>query len=181
MERRHRQRDLLSDWRQPAAAEYAQTRADHVAKRDRFSRIAKRFSDKAEAENASIAALDAAAQAFGLMLNIDVDRLDADIRAVELQRSGPLFKDVALRLLKEAYPKPLRAAEVQKLAEAELGRKFHSKTPGMSLYRLAQDGMVERRGWDWFFVPEERQAVLKRARATILGEEDQEEIMAQTK
>jgi len=95
------------------------------------------------------------------MLEIDISQLETDLETLlsENRRSGPLFKDIALQLLKDAYPKPLRAAEVQAAAEAKLSRKFHSKTPGMSLYRLAKEGLVERRGWDWFYLPESEKAL----------------------
>ncbi len=67
------------------------------------------------------------------------------------------FKDRALELLVEAYPEPLKAADIRKQIEAETRTKYHEKTAGMSLYRLSQDDLVRREGKDlWFYVPEKQ-------------------------
>jgi hypothetical protein len=68
-------------------------------------------------------------------------------------------KDFILSEAQQAHPNPVRASELRKKLEAQ-GLKLHEKTVGMSLYRLSQERMVERRGKaDWYFVPEsERQA-----------------------
>ncbi|MDP2123089.1 MAG: hypothetical protein Q8J92_01790 [Parvibaculum sp.] len=69
----------------------------------------------------------------------------------------PPFKNRALELLAEAYPAPMKAAEIRSKIEAETRSKFHEKTAGMSLYRLSRDGLVRREGKDlWFFVPEDQ-------------------------
>ena len=100
--------------------------------------------------------LDAGARAFGIPTE-GPDSIPDDDDSSEPEnsgRSGPLFKDLALDLLKEAYPLPMRANDVKEAIEKKLGRTFHSKTPGMSLYRLSKEGLVRRQGWDWFFIPQ---------------------------
>jgi hypothetical protein len=75
-------------------------------------------------------------------------------RAREQGPKPPPFKNRALELLAEAYPKPLKATEIRQKIEAETRSKFHEKTAGMSLYRLSKEGVVRREGKDlWFFVP----------------------------
>jgi hypothetical protein len=38
--------------------------------------------------------------------------------------------------------------------ERTFGEPLHSKTVGMTLYRLSKDGLVRREGHNWFFVPQ---------------------------
>jgi len=75
----------------------------------------------------------------------------------EPARRAGHFKDVALELLKEAYPAPMKASEILAKAEKRLGRKYHPKTAGMSLYRMASPeggALVRREGHRWYFVPQ---------------------------
>ena len=75
-------------------------------------------------------------------------------RAPEPAAKPKPFKDRALELLIEAYPEPLKAADIREKIEAETRTKFHEKTAGMSLYRLSRDKTVRREGKDlWYFVP----------------------------
>jgi hypothetical protein len=152
---------VAPDWRDAASVEYQEKRAAHVRDRDGFLKQAEKFTAKANAESAAIIALDDAAKAFGITVEIDLSEFEKTdpTGSVGFTRSGPLFKDLALQLLMEAYPRALRAADIQASAEAKLGRKFHPKTTGMSLYRLAKDGAVVRRGWDWFYIPEDQRAL----------------------
>lgn len=85
----------------------------------------------------------------------NVEMPGVSIKAVPPVRKP--FKERALELLAEAYPKPLKASEIQKKIEKEYRAKYHDKTAGMSLYRLSNDGAVRREGHFWFYiVPEQR-------------------------
>ncbi len=154
-----------ADWKAGLAEEYHSRRAKLVSDRESFLKQSHRLKERAEATEAEIRRLDDGAAAFGLPV-VAHPQEAGDGDASTAARGGPLFKDVALDLLKATYPQPLRAAEVQRRAESLLARKFHSKTTGMSLYRLSLDDFVERRGWDWFYVPDDerqqRQALRKR-------------------
>jgi len=87
--------------------------------------------------------------------------------------TGHQFKDVALDLLAEVYPKSLKAAEVQHFAQIRLGRNFHWKTAGMTLYRLKNEYKVQRRGQNWFFVPENEREHLRMQEAAVDVSEEQ--------
>ena len=66
------------------------------------------------------------------------------------------FKDIVLEALQKAHPHTMRAADLQAIAEKEVGREFHPKTAGMTLYRLSQEGHAERIGKaNWKYVPQE--------------------------
>jgi hypothetical protein len=69
-------------------------------------------------------------------------------------QSEQSVRDIVLGLLQAAGPVGARAAELRKLVEAELGRKLHYKTIGMTLYRLSERGWARRSGLTWFYVPE---------------------------
>lgn len=64
-----------------------------------------------------------------------------------------LFKDAALRVLRDVHPEGLKAAEVRERVSAQYGLDSHEKTAGMTLYRLKKEGLVRRDGFTWFFVP----------------------------
>lgn len=74
---------------------------------------------------------------------------------ISAETSPPKVKDLVLAAAREAYPKPVRAAQVRQTLEAR-GIKVHEKTVGMTLYRWLRAGELRRDGWDWFFVPEEQ-------------------------
>lgn len=148
------------DWRKGAAAEYAAKRQAAVERRSAA------LEDRARAERVAIeaeqeiAALDQGARVFGLSVpevaDVAID-LGGEGNIVVQAKTTPhaprQFKDVALSVLKEAYPKPVKAMHVQSAAENELGRQFHWKTAGMTLYRLKQDGLARREGQNWFYAP----------------------------
>ena len=69
------------------------------------------------------------------------------------------FKERTRELLEEAYPAPMKAAQIRQKIESEQGIKYHQKTAGMSLYRLSQDGIVQRKGTDWYLIPPEQRLV----------------------
>ena len=175
------------DWRDAAAIEYRDNRAELVRQRARGLKAIERMQKRLGEIDENISDLDRGAKAFGLaMPEVTLDRKQAAVRAAgdEMVRQAALlqerlgpdakvfnsasdrvfavagvsrqFKDVALKLLADAYPAPLKAAEVQHHAQIELGREFHWKTAGMTLYRLKNEFKVRRQGQDWFFVPEDQ-------------------------
>jgi hypothetical protein len=171
----------VPDWREAAAAEYAARRTALVKSRRLAANRFKRVQEKLQSIETELEELDRGARVFGLALPDEgppgiedtVPYTAADIAAA-IARTTPRqaevrqFKDVALELLAQAYPSPLKAADVQQGASRALGRQFHWKTAGMTLYRLKNDYAVRRSGQDWYFVPEEQRDAL-RAR-DMLGE-----------
>lgn len=171
-----------SDWREAAAAEYAERRAALVRAREKAFKTRLSLDRKISAKEAEIAELDRGAKVFGLSIPTDPQSMFGDDPAQYpvgmappvVQSTGAAqpksgqFKDVTLELLAKAYPAPLKAADVQEAAEAALGRPFHWKTSGMTLYRLKTEGAVRRDGQWWFYVPpEDREAMREEERARI--------------
>jgi hypothetical protein len=66
----------------------------------------------------------------------------------------PPVKDIVLNLVKEAGERGTKAANIRSYISSTYGRKLHAKTVGMTLYRLAKEGLVHRQGHIWFFGPE---------------------------
>jgi hypothetical protein len=149
------------DWRVGAIAEYKSRRQGAIARRSEYVRKLEEAKALIAQADEEISELDRAARAFGLLGAIleqaDPSELVGSGVKEEPSRAGPLFKDVALQILKSAYPKAIRAAELQEQIEQRLSRKFHAKTAGMTLYRLAKDGTAERDGWDWYYKPSEEE------------------------
>jgi hypothetical protein len=155
------------DWREAATAEYVDRRRLAAKRREKYAQSIANMQRKMAEADAEIADLDRGAKVFGLAIPEGVRIADAaHVEPTNLQRMsadqhGRQFKDIALDVLAKAYPHPLKALDVQRAAEAELGRSFHWKTAGMTLYRLKQDGLVRRSGQNWFWVSEaERSAEL---------------------
>jgi hypothetical protein len=147
------------DWRGSALDEYKQKR-DVLAKRHEelqsfVFRLKQQLNDLQHQEDKiqeEIADLDKAAVVFGLLdVQSETQSSDEDGEAPE----GLFVKDIALAALKEAFPNPLRAAQIKEIAERKLGRALHSKTAGMTLYRLSQSGAVYNKGWNWYLIPAE--------------------------
>lgn len=63
--------------------------------------------------------------------------------------------DFVLESAREAYPKPVRAAELRKELE-QRGLEVHEKTVGMTLYRWLKRGALRREKIDWYFIPEDQ-------------------------
>ena len=63
-----------------------------------------------------------------------------------------MFKDIALNYLAASHLFPKKAADVQAHAEAVLGRSFHRRTAGRTLYRLSKKFEVVRRSQSWFSI-----------------------------
>lgn len=163
-----------SNWREAAAAEYAERRAALVRQRERDAKTVANLQKKIAERDAEISDLDRGAKVFGLPVpdegSFFPELVNAAQQAVaqfkDTGRSGQRqFKDVAVELLAHAYPEPLKAAEIQEGVQRELGRSFHWKTAGMTLFRLKKDFQVSRHGQNWFFVPPEQRAALRAAEA----------------
>lgn len=69
------------------------------------------------------------------------------------KRGGRRVRDIVLERLEAAGTEGTKAAPIREHVEAAVGQKIHEKTVGMTLYRLAQDGLAKREGLKWFFVP----------------------------
>ena len=99
-----------------------------------------------------IIALHTGAQALGIVLD------DQPVPDAEFKGAAPLAGAASAReiVLDELRANPgMKSAELKMAIERRMGRKIHYKTPGMTLYRLAQEGLVERLGHQWFFKPEQ--------------------------
>lgn len=57
------------------------------------------------------------------------------------------IKSIILNALAERSP--MKAKELKAVIEAKIGRKVHYKTPGVTLYRLAENDLVRRDFHDW--------------------------------
>jgi hypothetical protein len=88
---------------------------------------------------------------------------DEDSGAVEQQLMLPpstdetdqsSVREMALAKLTEASVQGTTASEIRDHIEKVRGTKLHSKTVGMTLYRLSQDGLARREGRTWFAVPQ---------------------------
>jgi hypothetical protein len=66
-------------------------------------------------------------------------------------------KDYIVEYLKKYHPLPQKAKSIQISYELEYATKLHYKTIGMSLYRLAVDGVVKREGRNWSIVLDKQQ------------------------
>jgi hypothetical protein len=67
----------------------------------------------------------------------------------------PPIREIVLDRLRGAGAEGKRASAIQKYIERVYGAELHQKTVGMTLYRLAQEGLVRREGRTWFFVQPE--------------------------
>jgi hypothetical protein len=147
------------DWREGARAEYAARRSELEQQRQALARKVAQLNDRLRELTDEIGHLDLAAKVFGLPIMTGeplappADR--ASFRETALPKGEGLFKEEALVVAKETYPDPVKAAQLQAEVERRLGRVFHQKTAGMTLYRLSKDGLVRREGHNWFFVPSE--------------------------
>jgi hypothetical protein len=64
-------------------------------------------------------------------------------------------QDLILERLGVVFPAGSKAAPIREYVEKRLGRSVHSKTVGMTLYRLLNKQLVSRKGHTWFFVPQD--------------------------
>lgn len=168
--------ETTPDWKIAAVADFkARLEANAAARKAALGRR-DRLDKKIAALDDEDADLIRGAKAFGLPVDVTAYTDDVvvtgpgDTRAVIQVKStdvggSPLFKEFALRLLKEAAPRSMKAAEVQAVIEKEMGRKYHWKTAGMTLYRLKKEGLIDRKGQDWFAITHPGQIVITELRA----------------
>jgi hypothetical protein len=156
--------DELPNWKREAAAALSQRRAKVLADRraeDEAHKLKmRRFDDELTEISISARTMELPVPWLESALKANVSPTTASFESVGLPSPPPSrkpFKDRALELLRDAYPAPLKAAQIQARIEKEHGSKYHDKTAGMSLYRLSKDNSVRREGKDlWFFVPEDQ-------------------------
>lgn len=156
--------DEVPNWKREAAAALTQRRANVLADRrmeDEAHKLKmRRFDDELTEISITARTMELPVPWLEAGLKANVSPTTASFGSVGLPFPPPSrkpFKDRALELLQEAYPEPLKAAQIQARIEKEHGSKYHDKTAGMSLYRLSKDGSVRREGKDlWFFVPEDQ-------------------------
>lgn len=72
-----------------------------------------------------------------------------------ISASSMSIRDEVLERARLAYPAAVKATALRAELEKHRGA-LHEKTIGMTLYRLSRDGLVERDGRNWFFVPPEQ-------------------------
>lgn len=72
---------------------------------------------------------------------------------VVMHKERPPIRQVVLEQLQLAADRGRKATEIQEYIERTFGEPLHSKTVGMTLYRLSKDGIVRRDGHNWYFVP----------------------------
>lgn len=143
-----------TDWRDAASAEYRAKRFDAERRLSSAERAVRKAQERFEAARKEIADLDAGARVFDLEL-IPFSKSPAPQARDDVPDAGdgPTAREIILEALEAAYPKPLRAGELKKIVEQRLGREIHYKTPGMTLYRLAEAGAVRRDGYSWYLNP----------------------------
>jgi len=158
--------DTLKSWRDDAQREYAAKRnvltCDVDLERQSVNKLQSELDRKQaslRAKEAAIKELDRAAEVFGLTA-IEDGPVDAPGGEDREEEGVGVFKDLALKALRQAFPNPLRAVEIQDQVQRVTGRSFHKKTAGMTLYRLSKEKLARRSGWDWFFVPEDQRNTL---------------------
>lgn len=160
------------DWREAAAAELTATRAELLRNRQKAQKAMERMQRRLDEIETELSDLDRGARALGLPMAAPVvrpvagaARSDGPFFQQPVARRGdspaPLqFKDVALDYLADVHPASRKATDVQAHVEEVLGRTFHWKTAGMTLYRLKNEHKVRRAGQQWSFVPiSEREAL----------------------
>lgn len=99
------------------------------------------------------------AQAKGVSPSAGGDAEAADLKASVENEVTPKvtgsIREIVLKRLQEAGPRGTKASELRELIEVGRGTKLHEKTVGMTLYRLANEGLARREGRVWFHVPQD--------------------------
>lgn len=137
--------------------DYLRRREEIVVRRGEKVRELDQIRAEIARADEAVADLDKAAIVFGIQPPKAPAPQPAVVAAAESpQEPVPQFKDVALDILKAAYPRTCKSVAVLAKGQEILNRTFHPKTAGMTLYRLAKDGLVERIGRsEWRYVPQE--------------------------
>jgi hypothetical protein len=71
----------------------------------------------------------------------------------------PRIRDIALNQLRLAEPAGMKALPIRRYIEDIYSIKLHSKTVGMTLYRLLKEKLVHRKGQTWFYGPQAEQSL----------------------
>ncbi|MDR3533149.1 MAG: hypothetical protein P4L90_21640 [Rhodopila sp.] len=71
----------------------------------------------------------------------------------------PKVRDLVLDQLRVAEDRGQKASPIKRYIESTYSTQLHSKTVGMTLYRLSQEGLVHRRGQTWFYGPQAGRAL----------------------
>lgn len=66
----------------------------------------------------------------------------------------PRLRDIVLDRLQREGTRGSKAAPIRDYIERTYERRIHEKSVGMTLFRLAQEGLVRREGRTWFFIPQ---------------------------
>ncbi len=69
------------------------------------------------------------------------------------QKKIPRIRDIVLDQLRAAGASGQKATPMRRYIESTYSTEIHDKTVGMTLYRLAQEHLVHRKGQIWFFGP----------------------------
>jgi hypothetical protein len=150
------------DWRAAARDEYREKRADLERKVGAATKAEKRAAERRAELEQELRDLDAGARAFGIDLLVSDGQGGMVAIEVKAHAEAPESnsREIILTALMEAGPQGLRAKKLKSIIERHLGRSIHYKTPGMTLYRLAGEGLVNRTGYDWFITPQGIEAVV---------------------
>ena len=145
------------DWRAQARRELAREVGADSAELQREIAARDELNASIEKRRAAIQAKLDGARALGIELEPAdfVPKGDA-LDSVKQVSGEPTAREIILDALRNAAPEPMKAAELRKVIQDRLGREIHYKTPGMSLYRLAEEGLVHREGHRWFAVTDDQ-------------------------
>lgn len=168
--------DERADWRRHAAEEISVRRAEMRRQLEAAERALDRAMSRVSQVRKEIGDLEAGARVLGLDI-VASDAVSASVSEVSSSgaASVPPVKDIVINLLSDAYPSAMRTREIKAKIEQIIGRTIHEKTPGMTLYRLSEEGKVRRQGRDWYLVPQDPSG-LQDDLSDLLGEEPREAI-----
>lgn len=159
------------EWRRHAAAELRDKQRVLIGNKETVSRQIEKLVQQVEGGQNLVKKIEVELRDLvtgARVLGIELDENGAQDGAGKISAKNPegpilgeednaqagQFKDRALEILRGIYPRSLRAPDLQVAVEAHLGRKFHPKTAGMTLYRFRNQKMVRREGRNWFYVPQ---------------------------
>lgn len=139
------------DWREAAAAELRQKIADELNLIGTFGEQIRILQASRDAAAKRVLDINLAAQAIGLDLGPQATVEPPSDQPPHEGGAPATARDITLAELAENPG--MKSAELRVAIERRLGRQIHYKTPGMTLYRLAEEGLVQREGHRWFLKP----------------------------
>lgn len=145
------------NWREAAKRELAEEVSAESSALSRDIAARNELDEKIEARRSGIQAKLDAARALGMDLEPAdfVEQPKSDPKRAPASGGDVTAREVILDALREAFPKPMKAAQLREIIEERLGREIHYKTPGMTLYRLAEANEVYRKGHQWYLMTED--------------------------